>query len=92
MMFVFTYNTLLFLKLPITDILSQYCWTLYMRQRYLKRKLLVFFFVSVSLPLECSCERWINLDKGVKPLGTVSRFCRDNRVQVFIIFFSLSFV
>lgn len=92
MMFVFTYNTLLFLKLPITDILSQYCWTLYMRQRYLKRKLLVFFFVSVSLPLECSCERWINLDKGVKLLGTISRFCRDNRVQVFIIFFSLSFV
>lgn len=50
MMFVFTYNTLLFLKLPITDILSQYCWTLYMRQRYLKRKLLVFFlFQSVYL-------------------------------------------
>lgn len=87
MMFVFTYNTFTHYRYIVTILLD----SLY-ETAIFKEKVTSFFFVSVSLPLECSCERWINLDKGVKPLGTISRFCRDNRVQVFINFFSLSFV
>lgn len=74
-MFGFSYTTLLLLKIPITDVLSQ---TMVLNSFHET----AIFFQSVYLG-----HVHVRSDKGVKPLGKMSRLCRDIRVEFFSVFY-----